>query len=32
MLSSDTDEDIKKDEEDYYQTPSNILAKVVYQL
>ncbi|XP_068255880.1 pleckstrin homology domain-containing family S member 1 [Nyctibius grandis] len=26
-LSSDTDEDIKKDEEDYYQTPSNILAK-----
>ncbi|NXT46230.1 PKHS1 protein, partial [Pluvianellus socialis] len=31
LLSSDTDEDIKKDEEDYYQTPSNILAKVVYQ-
>ncbi|NXX18515.1 PKHS1 protein, partial [Podargus strigoides] len=30
LLSSDTDEDIKKDEEDYYQTPSNILAKVVY--
>ncbi|NXD66235.1 PKHS1 protein, partial [Eolophus roseicapillus] len=29
LLSSDTDEDIKKDEEDYYQTPSNILAKVV---
>ncbi|KAM6265850.1 pleckstrin homology domain-containing family S member 1 [Porphyrio hochstetteri] len=27
QLSSDTDEDIKKDEEDYYQTPSNILAK-----
>ncbi|NXC66487.1 PKHS1 protein, partial [Anhinga anhinga] len=27
LLSSDTDEDIKKDEEDYYQTPSNILAK-----
>ncbi|NXF30996.1 PKHS1 protein, partial [Nyctibius bracteatus] len=26
-LSSDTDEDIKEDEEDYYQTPSNILAK-----
>ncbi|XP_010085269.1 PREDICTED: pleckstrin homology domain-containing family S member 1 [Pterocles gutturalis] len=26
-LSSDTDEDIKKDEEDYYQTPSSILAK-----
>ncbi|NWQ85310.1 PKHS1 protein, partial [Burhinus bistriatus] len=30
LLSSDIDEDIKKDEEDYYQTPSNILAKVVY--
>ncbi|KFV51730.1 Pleckstrin homology domain-containing family S member 1, partial [Tyto alba] len=30
LLSSDTDEDIKKDEEDYYQTPTNILAKVVY--
>ncbi|NXP76189.1 PKHS1 protein, partial [Ramphastos sulfuratus] len=28
-LSSDTDEDVKKDEEDYYQTPSSILAKVV---
>ncbi|NXG68674.1 PKHS1 protein, partial [Baryphthengus martii] len=28
-LLSDTDEDIKKDEEDYYQTPSSILAKVV---
>ncbi|XP_071419611.1 pleckstrin homology domain-containing family S member 1 isoform X2 [Pithys albifrons albifrons] len=27
LLSSDTDENIKKDEEDYYQTPSNILAK-----
>ncbi|XP_074763880.1 pleckstrin homology domain-containing family S member 1 isoform X1 [Athene noctua] len=27
LLSSDTDEDIKKDEEDYYQTPTNILAK-----
>ncbi|XP_054238641.1 pleckstrin homology domain-containing family S member 1 [Indicator indicator] len=27
QLSSDTDEDIKKDEEDYYQTPSSILAK-----
>ncbi|XP_065528366.1 pleckstrin homology domain-containing family S member 1 isoform X1 [Lathamus discolor] len=26
LLSSDTDEDIKKDE-DYYQTPSNILAQ-----
>ncbi|NWV02953.1 PKHS1 protein, partial [Ptilonorhynchus violaceus] len=31
LLLSDTDENIKKDEEDYYQTPSNILAKVVYQ-
>ncbi|NXJ76172.1 PKHS1 protein, partial [Trogon melanurus] len=30
LLSSDTDEDIRKDEEDYYQIPSNILAKVVY--
>ncbi|NXV40247.1 PKHS1 protein, partial [Uria aalge] len=29
LLSSDTDEDIKKDEEDYYQTPSSVLAKVV---
>ncbi|NXV18609.1 PKHS1 protein, partial [Cepphus grylle] len=28
QLSSDTDEDIKKDEEDYYQTPSSVLAKV----
>ncbi|NWU64324.1 PKHS1 protein, partial [Pterocles burchelli] len=28
LLSSDTDEDTKKDEEDYYQTPSSILAKV----
>ncbi|KAM6346799.1 pleckstrin homology domain-containing family S member 1 isoform 1-T5 [Alca torda] len=27
LLSSDTDEDIKKDEEDYYQTPSSVLAK-----
>ncbi|KAM6390252.1 pleckstrin homology domain-containing family S member 1 [Pluvialis apricaria] len=27
LLSSDTDEDIKKNEEDYYQTPSNVLAK-----
>ncbi|XP_064320263.1 pleckstrin homology domain-containing family S member 1 isoform X1 [Phalacrocorax carbo] len=27
LLSSDTDEDIKKDEEEYYQTPSSILAK-----
>ncbi|XP_069653123.1 pleckstrin homology domain-containing family S member 1 isoform X2 [Haliaeetus albicilla] len=31
LLSSDTDEDIKKDEEDYYQTPSNILAKCFQQ-
>ncbi|NXG12151.1 PKHS1 protein, partial [Sakesphorus luctuosus] len=31
LLSSGTDENIKKDEDDYYQTPSNILAKVVYQ-
>ncbi|NXS71732.1 PKHS1 protein, partial [Pandion haliaetus] len=30
LLSSNADEDIKKDEEDYYQTPSNILAEVVY--
>ncbi|NXW88943.1 PKHS1 protein, partial [Alopecoenas beccarii] len=28
LLLSDTDEDIKKDEEDYYQTPSSILVKV----
>ncbi|XP_054062447.1 pleckstrin homology domain-containing family S member 1 isoform X1 [Rissa tridactyla] len=27
LLSSDTDEDIKKDEEDYYQTPRSVLAK-----
>ncbi|XP_074015209.1 pleckstrin homology domain-containing family S member 1 [Numenius arquata] len=27
LLSSDTDEEAKKDEEDYYQTPSSILAK-----
>ncbi|XP_010180185.1 PREDICTED: pleckstrin homology domain-containing family S member 1, partial [Mesitornis unicolor] len=27
LLSSDTDEDIKKNNENYYQTPSNILAK-----
>ncbi|XP_074963644.1 pleckstrin homology domain-containing family S member 1 isoform X3 [Phalacrocorax aristotelis] len=27
LLSSDTDEDIKKDEEEYYQTPRSILAK-----
>ncbi|NXN26912.1 PKHS1 protein, partial [Nycticryphes semicollaris] len=30
LLSSDTDEEVKKDEEDYYQTPSSILAQVVY--
>ncbi|NWR33981.1 PKHS1 protein, partial [Tachuris rubrigastra] len=29
LLPSDTDENIKKDEEDYYQTPSNILAQVL---
>ncbi|XP_057277073.1 pleckstrin homology domain-containing family S member 1 isoform X1 [Pezoporus wallicus] len=27
LLSSDTDEDIKLDEEDYYQSPRNILAQ-----
>ncbi|NXU51719.1 PKHS1 protein, partial [Turnix velox] len=32
LLSSDTDEDIKKDEEDYYQTPSSVLAKVFHLL
>ncbi|NXO12443.1 PKHS1 protein, partial [Oriolus oriolus] len=32
MPLSDPEENIKKDEEDYYQTPSNILAKVFYQL
>lgn len=26
-LSSDTDEDIKEEEDDYYKTPSNLLAK-----
>ncbi|NXR82859.1 PKHS1 protein, partial [Pycnonotus jocosus] len=31
LLLSDPEENIKKDEEDYYQTPSNVLAKVVYQ-
>ncbi|NXW30207.1 PKHS1 protein, partial [Phaetusa simplex] len=31
LLSSDTDEDMKKDEDDYYQTPSSVLAKVVYR-
>ncbi|NXC07069.1 PKHS1 protein, partial [Orthonyx spaldingii] len=29
---SDPEENVEKDEEDYYQTPSNVLAKVVYQL
>ncbi|NXR98293.1 PKHS1 protein, partial [Oxylabes madagascariensis] len=28
LLLSDPEENIKKDEEDYYQTPSNVLAKV----
>ncbi|NXI63317.1 PKHS1 protein, partial [Anseranas semipalmata] len=32
LLSSDSDEDIKKEEEAYYQTPSNLLAQVIYQL
>ncbi|NXO79040.1 PKHS1 protein, partial [Sitta europaea] len=32
LLLSDPEENIKKDEEDYYQTPSNVLAKVGYQL
>ncbi|NXQ56733.1 PKHS1 protein, partial [Anthoscopus minutus] len=32
MPLSDPEESIKKDEDDYYQTPSNVLAKVVYQL
>ncbi|NXM97957.1 PKHS1 protein, partial [Sylvia borin] len=32
LLLSDPEENIKKDEEDYYQTPSNVLAQVVYQL
>ncbi|NWS67847.1 PKHS1 protein, partial [Crotophaga sulcirostris] len=30
LPSLDTDEGVEKDEEDYYQTPSSILAKVVY--
>ncbi|NXK55139.1 PKHS1 protein, partial [Chauna torquata] len=30
LLSSDSGEDIEKEEEAYYQTPSNLLAKVVY--
>ncbi|NWV19705.1 PKHS1 protein, partial [Origma solitaria] len=29
LLLSDTEENIKKDEEDYYQTPSNVLAKLL---
>ncbi|NXA72033.1 PKHS1 protein, partial [Thryothorus ludovicianus] len=32
LLLSDPEENIKKEEEDYYQTPSNVLAKVVNQL
>ncbi|NWV46815.1 PKHS1 protein, partial [Daphoenositta chrysoptera] len=32
LLLSDAEENILKDKEDYYQTPSNVLAKVVYQL
>ncbi|XP_010288903.1 PREDICTED: pleckstrin homology domain-containing family S member 1 [Phaethon lepturus] len=32
LLSSDTDEDMKKDEEDYYQTPSNVLAKCITEV
>lgn len=32
LLLSDPEENINKDEEDYYQTPSSVLAKVVYQL
>ncbi|NWH95074.1 PKHS1 protein, partial [Aegithalos caudatus] len=32
LLLSDPEENIKTDEEDYYQTPSNILAKVIYPL
>ncbi|NXA49494.1 PKHS1 protein, partial [Nothocercus julius] len=31
-LSSDTDEDIKEEEDDYYKTPSKLLAKVVNQM
>ncbi|KGL83937.1 Pleckstrin homology domain-containing family S member 1, partial [Tinamus guttatus] len=31
-LSSDTDEDIKEEDDDYYKTPSSLLAKVVNQL
>lgn len=29
-LSSNSNEDLKKEEEPYYQTPSSLLAKVVY--
>ncbi|NXQ23756.1 PKHS1 protein, partial [Alaudala cheleensis] len=29
LLLSDPEEDIKRDEEDYYQTPSNVLAKLL---
>ncbi|NXV10318.1 PKHS1 protein, partial [Cettia cetti] len=29
LLLSDPEENIRKDEEDYYQTPSNVLAKVL---
>ncbi|NWI43366.1 PKHS1 protein, partial [Picathartes gymnocephalus] len=29
LLLSDPEENMKKDEEDYYQTPSNVLAKVL---
>ncbi|XP_009876250.1 PREDICTED: pleckstrin homology domain-containing family S member 1 [Apaloderma vittatum] len=32
LPSSDTDEDIRKDEEDYYQIPSNILAKCTTEI
>ncbi|NXJ13595.1 PKHS1 protein, partial [Odontophorus gujanensis] len=31
-LSSDSNEDLKTEEEPYYQTPSSLLAKVVYKL
>ncbi|NXE52051.1 PKHS1 protein, partial [Casuarius casuarius] len=31
-LLSDTDEDIKEEEDDYYKTPSNLLTKVNHQL
>ncbi|XP_068054185.1 pleckstrin homology domain-containing family S member 1 isoform X2 [Anomalospiza imberbis] len=32
LLLSDPEENIKKDEEDYYQTPSNVLAKCTTEL